>query len=143
MPGLTGHGPNGAQAAPDFDDLDCVLVGAGFGGTLMLWRLRTMGFNARLVERNSRPGGVWSWNHYPGARVDSDVPTFEFSDPDLWNDWKWTERFPGQPEILSYFDYVTKKLKLEEQTSYVGPHGVSYAWDAELTLQSIIVTILR
>ncbi|KAL8278115.1 hypothetical protein RQP46_009439 [Phenoliferia psychrophenolica] len=129
--GTNGTNGHSADAAPtSYDDLDVVLVGAGFGGTLMLWRLRQAGFKARLIERNSRPGGVWSWNHYPGARVDSDVPTFEFSDPELWNDWKWTERFPGQPEILTYFDYVTKKLKLDESTSY-NTSVNSANWDDE------------
>ncbi|KAL8283369.1 hypothetical protein RQP46_005779 [Phenoliferia psychrophenolica] len=117
------NGTNGTNGSTNggtkhLDDLDHVLVGAGFGGTLMLWRLRELGFRAHLIESTDRTGGVWSSNHYPGARVDSDVPTFEFSDPKLWKDWKWTERHPGQPEILTYFDYVREKLKLDDDISY-------------------------
>ncbi|KAL8279714.1 hypothetical protein RQP46_007809 [Phenoliferia psychrophenolica] len=85
------------NATPGLNALDVVLVGAGFAGTLMLWRLSQAGFKVHLVEKNSRSGGVWSWNQ---------------------NDWKWTERFPSQPEILTYFEYVTDKLKLSNSTSY-------------------------
>ncbi|KAL8276981.1 hypothetical protein RQP46_010616 [Phenoliferia psychrophenolica] len=104
--------------APDLMALDVVLVGSGFAGILLLWRLRAMGFKVHLVERNKRSGGVWSWNYYPGARVDSDVPTFELTDPELWSDWKWSQRFPDQKEILTYFDYVTKRLKIDSHASY-------------------------
>ena len=106
------HGAN-SYAIPtqqddiDLNNLDVVLIGAGFAGTLLLWRLRAMGFKTHLVERHAQAGGVWAWNtsvplehrqsmtalnvlgfSYPGARVDSDVPAYELTDPELWNDWK-------------------------------------------------------
>jgi cation diffusion facilitator CzcD-associated flavoprotein CzcO len=38
-------------------------------------------------------GGVWHFNRYPGARVDTAVPLYEFSDPELWREWTWSQRF--------------------------------------------------
>ena len=49
------------------------------------------------------------WNRYPGARVDSTIPHYEFSDPELWSDWHWGKRFPGSAELRAYFQYVASK----------------------------------
>lgn len=52
------------------------------------------------------PGGIWHWNCHPGARVDSHVPLYEFSDESLWRDWYWDERFPNWKALRRYFQYV-------------------------------------
>lgn len=95
-------------------ELDALVVGAGFGGVYQLWKLRNEGYNTKLVESGTDFGGVWYWNCYPGARVDSDIPHYEFSMPELWKDWWWSERFPGGPELRRYFSYVDKKLDLRK-----------------------------
>ena len=76
-------------------ELDALIVGAGFGGAYQLKRLREEGFNVKLIETADTWGGIWYWNRYPGVRVDSTTPHYEFSDPKLWNEWRWTQRFPG------------------------------------------------
>ena len=91
---------------------DVVIVGAGFSGLYALYRLRADGFSVRLVEASGGLGGVWQNNRYPGARVDSHVPNYEYSMPEVWRDWTWTERFPGRDEILAYFDHVDSVLDL-------------------------------
>src|SRR3546814_19085971 len=70
------------------------------------------GFRAKLIDAAAEPGGIWYWNCYPGARVDSHVPIYEFSLPELWQDWTWSERFPGGGELRRYFRYVCDKLEL-------------------------------
>ncbi|CAK1358042.1 unnamed protein product [Cercospora beticola] len=99
-------------------ELDAVIVGAGFGGVYQLKRLRDEGFNVKLIESGSNYGGVWYWNRYPGARVDSTVPHHEFSDPNLWTDWTWSQRFPGSAEIREYFQYVAQKWDLGKDTVF-------------------------
>jgi len=74
--------------------VDALIMGAGFSGLYQLHRLRQRGFNVRLFEAGADLGGIWYWNCYPGARVDSHVPNYEFSIEELWRDWNWTERFP-------------------------------------------------
>ena len=54
------------------EELDVLVVGAGFAGLYQLDRLRTLGFKVKLFEAGSESGGVWYWNCYPGARVDSE-----------------------------------------------------------------------
>ena len=91
---------------------DVVIVGAGFSGLYQLHRLRQEGFTVRLVEASAGLGGVWQSNRYPGARVDSHVPNYEYSLEEIWRDWTWTERFPGRDELVRYFDHVDAVLDL-------------------------------
>ncbi len=58
------------------------------------------------------------WNRYPGCRVDIPVPLYEFSDPELWTDWTWQQKFPGSTELRSYFEYVAKKWDLRKDTIF-------------------------
>ena len=91
---------------------DAVIVGAGFSGLYQLHRLRADGLSVRIVEASHGVGGVWQNNRYPGARVDSHVPNYEYSLPEVWRDWTWTERFPGRDELVAYFDHVVSVLDL-------------------------------
>lgn len=52
----------------------------------MLKELRERGFNCVLYEAGQSLGGTWRWNRYPGARVDSETPEYEFSWPEVWKD---------------------------------------------------------
>src|SRR3546814_20742155 len=65
-------------------DYDAVIVGAGFSGIYLLHKVREAGFNVLLVDAAGDPGGIWHWNCYPGARVDSQIPLYEFSIPEVW-----------------------------------------------------------
>jgi cyclohexanone monooxygenase len=93
-------------------DLDVVIVGGGFCGLYALWRLRGEGFRARVFEAAPGNGGVWHWNAYPGARVDSHWPNYEYSMEQVWRDWYWQERFPGRDDLCRYFDHVVDVLEL-------------------------------
>jgi cation diffusion facilitator CzcD-associated flavoprotein CzcO len=97
------------RASPDYDAL---IVGAGFSGIYLLHKLRNAGFNVLLVDAAAEPGGIWYWNCYPGARVDSQVPIYEYSIPEVWRSWTWSERFPGWKELRAYFQHVCNTLKL-------------------------------
>jgi len=100
------------MTAPHRIDHDVVVVGAGFAGLYQLHRLRALGFSTVLLEAGSGLGGIWHWNCYPGARVDSHVPVYEFSDEELWKDWYWDERFPDWTALRRYFQYVDDKWDL-------------------------------
>lgn len=91
---------------------DALIVGAGFSGLYQLHRLRERGFDVRLVEAGTGLGGVWHWNRYPGARVDSHVINYEYSLESVWRDWTWSERFPGRDELVAYFEHVDAVLDL-------------------------------
>ena len=103
------------QCAPlrDGQQVDAVVVGAGFAGLYMLHRLRSMGLTVRVFEAGSGVGGTWFWNRYPGARCD--VPSMEYSyqfSDELQQEWEWTERYATQPEILRYINHVADRFDL-------------------------------
>jgi cation diffusion facilitator CzcD-associated flavoprotein CzcO len=57
--------------APVDEELDVVLIGAGFGGLLTGARLRQRGIESlRIVEKGGDVGGTWYWNRYPGVACD-------------------------------------------------------------------------
>jgi cation diffusion facilitator CzcD-associated flavoprotein CzcO len=99
-------------------ELDIVIVGAGFAGIYLLDRLRSMGMSVQVFEAGNSPGGVWYWNCYPGARVDSPGPMYQFSRDDLWRDWKFSELYPSWKEIREYFRYVDQKLDLSRDIRF-------------------------
>lgn len=98
--------------------LDALIIGAGFHGLYQLHRLRERGFTVQLVEDGAELGGTWYWNCYPGARVDSHVPNYEFSLREIWEDWNWTERFPSWQELRAYFRHVDDKLELSPDVRF-------------------------
>ncbi|KAK2058642.1 cyclopentanone 1,2-monooxygenase [Colletotrichum caudatum] len=114
--------PNGKGSYNDGQgentDYDVTIVGGGFGGCYALHQLRKQGFSAHIVEAGSSLGGVWHWNSYPGARVDSEAPYYQLSVREVWKDWTWTERFPGHEEIKRYFRHVDKVLDISKDVSY-------------------------
>ncbi len=100
------------------EELDVIIVGAGFAGFHLLDRLRRMGMSVQVFEAGDGPSGVWYWNCYPGARVDSPGPMYQFSRDDLWRDWKFSELYPSWQEIRAYFHCVDKKLDLSRDIRF-------------------------
>lgn len=68
--------------------------------------------------------------------MDSPIPHYEFSDPELWNDWNWTQRFPAGTELREYFKYVADKWDLRKDTSF-DSRVVSASWDDTQALWTI------
>lgn len=99
--------------------VDAVIVGAGFSGMYMLYRLREAGFTTRVFEGGDNVGGTWYWNRYPGARcdVESIYYNYTFSE-EILNEWKWSAKYAEQPEILSYINFVADKLDLRKDIQF-------------------------
>ncbi|MFX4717498.1 NAD(P)-binding protein, partial [Acinetobacter baumannii] len=92
---------------------------AGFAGMYMLHRLRGLGFTARVYEAGGGVGGTWYWNRYPGARFDSEGHTYQYLfSEELYKGWSWSERFPGQPEIERWLNYVADRLDLKKDIQF-------------------------
>ena len=99
-------------------DIDVIIVGAGFAGLYLLDRLRSMGMAVQVFEAGGGLGGVWYWNCYPGARVDSSGPIYQYSRDDLWPKWQFSELYPAWQEIREYFQYVDEKLGLSRDIRF-------------------------
>lgn len=105
-----------APAATDHStpiEVDAVVVGAGFSGLHLLWKLRKHGYTAIAFDKGKEVGGTWHWNRYPGARCDVDSHDYSFGfDEELEQEWEWTERYPSQPELQAYLSHVADRFDL-------------------------------
>ena len=100
-------------------DVDVVVVGAGFSGLYLLYRLRKAGFSTRVFERGGDVGGTWYWNRYPGARCDVESLQYSYSfDEQLQQDWHWPEKFSAQPDILAYANHVADRFNLKKDIEF-------------------------
>ncbi|SHN63208.1 flavin-containing monooxygenase [Bradyrhizobium erythrophlei] len=98
---------------------DVVVVGAGFAGLYMLYRLRGLGFSAHVYEQGAGVGGTWYWNRYPGARCDVESMQYSYSfSEELQQEWNWSERYASQPEILEYANHVADRFNLRADISF-------------------------
>lgn len=109
-------------------DLDVVVVGAGFAGLYQLHHLRGLGLRTAVLEAGDRLGGIWYWNCYPGARVDSHVPLYEYSDETVWSGWSWEERFPDWRALRRYFEHVDAQWDLRSDV-HLGARLEGASWD--------------
>jgi cation diffusion facilitator CzcD-associated flavoprotein CzcO/acetyl esterase/lipase len=110
-------------------EVEVAVVGAGFSGLYLLYRLRELGLEAIAFDEADDVGGTWYWNRYPGARCD--VPTTDYAysfDPGLESDWTWSEKYATQPEILAYLRHVADRYDLRRDIRF-GTRITAAAWD--------------
>ena len=95
------------------------MIGAGFSGLYMLYRLRELGITAVGLEAAENVGGTWLFNRYPGARCDIESIEYSYSFSDeIQQDWEWTETMPAQPEIEAYLNFVADRLDLRRDICF-------------------------
>jgi len=92
-------------------------VGTGISGICILNNMWERGFSVKVYGTGKYIGGTWHWNRYPGARVDSELPVYQFNDPQVW-DFPKTERFPQHAEIRQYFRYLDRVLDLSKDIEF-------------------------
>lgn len=109
--------------------ISTAIIGAGFAGIGAAIRLKDKGITDFVIfERDSRVGGTWRDNTYPGAACDIPSRLYSYSfapNPD------WSHTYSGSAEILGYIDSMV-------ESSGVAPHirfdhtvtGLTYDADA-------------
>lgn len=100
-------------------DFDVVGIGGGFSGLYLIHAFREAGFSVKTFETGEDVGGVWYWHRYPGLRcdVESIAYCYLFS-KELYQEWTWSSRYPSQPEILRYLNYVADKFDLRKDIQF-------------------------
>ena len=99
--------------------IDMVVVGAGFAGLYMIYRARQRGLSVQCYEMGEGVGGTWYWNRYPGARVDIECVEYSYSfSKALEQEWDWSERYAGQPEIERYANHVADRFDLRRDIRF-------------------------
>jgi cation diffusion facilitator CzcD-associated flavoprotein CzcO len=95
------------------DQVDVVVVGAGFAGLYALHKLRSDGHSVVVFEAAPDVGGTWYHNRYPGARCDVESVDYCYSfSEELQQVWTWTEKYATQAEILRYINHVADQFDL-------------------------------
>jgi cation diffusion facilitator CzcD-associated flavoprotein CzcO len=120
-------------------ELDAVIVGAGFSGLYMLYRMRDlMGMDVQVIEAGDGVGGTWYWNRYPGARCDSESYYYSYSfSEELEQEWEWTSKYPEQPEILRYLNHVADRFHLRSHIR-LGTRVLEATFDEEANRWSVV-----
>ncbi|MBJ7289662.1 NAD(P)/FAD-dependent oxidoreductase [Williamsia sp.] len=96
--------------------VDTAIIGAGFAGIGAAIRLRQSGVeDFVLLERDTRPGGTWRDNTYPGAACDIPSRLYSYS---FAPNPGWSKTYSGSAEILSYIDTMVADHDLDRRIRY-------------------------
>lgn len=114
------------------DQIDLLVLGAGFGGIAMADRLlrEGRGRDFLVLERADEVGGTWRDNTYPGCACDVPTALYSLSGHAYPG---WSHSFGRQPEIFSYLRSVADRIGLRERL-VTSCEVTSAAWDPEASL---------
>ncbi|MCV7066291.1 NAD(P)/FAD-dependent oxidoreductase [Mycolicibacterium farcinogenes] len=111
------------------------IIGAGFAGIGAAIRLQAEGITDFVIfERDSRVGGTWRDNTYPGAACDIPSRLYSYSfapNPD------WSHTYSGSAEILEYIDGMVEssgiapKIRFEHNVTAVSYDAVAGEWTVD------------
>ena len=90
--------------------LDVVIVGAGFGGIAAAIQLNRLGYdNIVILDREDDLGGTWHVNRYPGLTVDVPSTTYSYwFEPNPY----WSRLFAPGAELKRYAEHVADKYNV-------------------------------
>ena len=107
----------GYGRAPLADEVDCIVVGGGFGGLLTGARLTEAGVKrVRIIEKGGDFGGTWYWNRYPGAACDVESYVYLPLCEEL--NFVPKEKYTHAPEILAHSRAIGEKFNLYEYACF-------------------------
>ncbi|KAK6437057.1 hypothetical protein LTR95_006755, partial [Oleoguttula sp. CCFEE 5521] len=110
---------NGQNGHYEIQNLDALIIGAGFGGIYQLKKFRDMGLSALAVDTASDVGGTWFWNTYPGAMSDTEAYLYRYSwDPEDLKTYPWDKHYVYQPEVLKYLKHVVERHDLRKDIRF-------------------------
>ncbi|MEB3983533.1 NAD(P)/FAD-dependent oxidoreductase [Mycobacterium sp. 663a-19] len=98
------------------DNLDVVVVGAGFGGIGAAIQLKRLGYDKiAILDRDADLGGTWHVNTYPGLAVDIPATTYSYwFEPNPY----WSRLFPPGAELQQYAEKVADKYDVRRHMRF-------------------------
>jgi len=114
---------------PVREDVEVLLIGAGFGGMQTAAHLLRQGIeDFRIIDRAGDFGGVWYWNRYPGVACDTEsyiyMPMLEEMGV------MPTEKYAKGPEIFRYARDFAKHFDLYRR-ALLRTEVAELRWDEE------------
>jgi 4-hydroxyacetophenone monooxygenase len=133
--------------------LRAIIIGAGISGMVAAVRLREMGIEHVIFEKNTEFGGTWWENRYPGCGVDTPNLTYTFS----FRPNDWSAFFPLRDEIEGYlldtaratglYDRVRFGTKVERarwlaesnqwEVTVLAPDGTQQIHQADIVMSAV------
>lgn len=104
-----------------------VIIGAGMSGILTGVKLKNLGIDYTIIEKNDEVGGTWLENTYPGLRVDIPNHFYSYS---FERNPEWSHFYSKQAELLEYFKGVADKYALRDKIRF-GQEVVEAVWSDE------------
>jgi cyclohexanone monooxygenase len=90
------------------DDCEILVIGAGFAGLLLWYKLKAAGFqDVRFCEKGGDVGGTWYWNRYPG--IACDVESYSYLPLLEEMGYFPTMKFASGFEILEYCQLIAER----------------------------------
>tara|TARA_R110000787_G_scaffold73201_6_gene163061 strand:+ start:401 stop:2263 length:1863 start_codon:yes stop_codon:yes gene_type:complete len=91
------------------DECEILVVGAGFAGLLLWYKLSQAGFkDVRFCEKGGDVGGTWYWNRYPG--IACDVESYSYLPLLEETGYIPTMKFASGFEIMEYCQIMAEKF---------------------------------
>jgi 4-hydroxyacetophenone monooxygenase len=115
--------------------MKAIIIGAGISGMVAAVRLREMGIEHVIFEKNSEFGGTWWENRYPGCGVDTPNLTYTFS----FRPNDWSAFFPLRDEIEDYLLETAREIGLYDRVRF-GTRVERAEWLAESKQWQVSVT---
>lgn len=113
------------------DQLDVIIVGAGFGGMGAAIELKRLGYDdIAILDREDDLGGTWHVNHYPGLAVDIPSTTYSYwFEPNP----RWSRLHAPGSELKDYAGHVADKYDLRRHMRFnTTVEGARWDEDAQL-----------
>jgi len=117
------------EREPLDDECEIFVVGGGFGGLILWYKLRKAGFtDVRFCEKGGDVGGTWYWNRYPG--IACDVESYSYMPLLEEMDYFPTMKFASGFEILEYAQSMAERFGFYDRCLF---HTTveKTAWDEE------------
>ena len=96
------------------DECEVLVVGAGFAGLLLWYKLREAGFeDVRFCEKGGDVGGTWYWNRYPG--IACDVESYSYFPLLEEMGYIPTMKFAAGFEIMEYCQKMAEKFSFYDK----------------------------
>ena len=112
------------------EELDVLVIGAGFGGMLTGANLRKAGIASfRIVDIAGDFGGTWYWNRYPGVRCDIESYLYMPRLEEIGT--VPSERYASGREIFEHSQRFGRHFKLYERAPFQ-TRVKRIAWDEDL-----------
>ena len=104
-----------AVAAEKNADFKVLIIGAGMSGIGMAAKLKNVGIEFSIVEKNDQVGGTWYENTYPDCGVDTPNHYYSYS---FNRNPEWSGYFSKRDELFRYFDACADEFDIRQHIRF-------------------------